>query len=161
MTATAALFGWRGHAWIALAARLYLAHVFIFACWFKILDPAGFALSVATYQLLPLPLINITALVMPWTELLAGAMLLLGLRVRAAALLVCAMMVVFMVALAWALYLGLDMSCGCFASDSKADPISGLTMLRDGGWLALAAYVLVFDRNPLGLDRLISRRRAG
>ena len=113
----------------------------------------------ATYQLLPLQLVNITALVMPWTELLAGILLLLGLRVRAAALLVCAMMVLFMIALAWALHLGLDMSCGCFASDSKADPISGLTMLRDAGWLALAAYVLVFDRNPIGLDRLIERRK--
>ena len=152
-----ALLQWRGHAWLALAARLYLAYVFLFACWFKIQDPTAFALSIATYQLLPLPLINITALVMPWTELLAGAMLLLGLRVRAAALLVVAMMVVFMIALSWALYLGLDMSCGCFASSSDADPISGLTMLRDAGWLALGLYVLVFDRNPLGVDRLISR----
>ena len=152
-----ALLQWRGHAWLALAARLYLAYVFLFACWFKIQDPTAFALSIATYQLLPLPLINITALVMPWTELLAGAMLLLGLRVRAAALLVVAMMVVFMIALSWALYLGLDRSCGCFASSSDADPISGLTMLRDAGWLALGLYVLVFDRNPLGVDRLISR----
>ena len=72
--------------WLTLAARLYLAYVFLLACWFKIADPPAFALSVATYQFLPLSLINITALVMPWTELLAGAMLLLGLRVRAAAL---------------------------------------------------------------------------
>ena len=70
-----ALLNWRGHAWLALAARLYLAHVFLFACWFKIIDPAAFALSVATYQLLPLSLINVTALVMPWAELLAGAMM--------------------------------------------------------------------------------------
>ncbi len=149
---------WRGHAWLTLAARLYLAYVFLLACWFKIADPPAFALSVATYQFLPLSLINITALVMPWTELLAGAMLLLGLRVRAAALLVVAMMVVFMIALAWALHQGLDLSCGCFASSGDEDPISSMTMLRDAGWLALALYVLAIDRNPIGIDRLISRR---
>lgn len=153
-----ALLNWRGHAWLALAARLYLAHVFLFACWFKIIDPAAFALSVATYQLLPLSLINVTALVMPWAELLAGAMMVLGFRVRAAALLICGMMVIFMIALAWALYQGLDMSCGCFASSSDADPISYLTMLRDAGWLALGVYVLVFDRRPIGLDWLLARR---
>ena len=153
-----ALLNWRGHAWLALAARLYLAYVFLFACWFKIIDPAAFALSVATYQLLPLSLINVTALVMPWAELLAGAMMVLGFRVRAAALLICGMMVIFMIALAWALYQGLDMSCGCFASSSDADPISYLTMLRDAGWLALGVYVLVFDRRPIGLDWLLARR---
>jgi putative oxidoreductase len=156
-----ALLNWRGHTWLALATRLYLAYVFLFACWFKIVDPAAFALSVATYQFLPLWLINITALVMPWAELLAGAMMVLGFRVRAAALLICGMMVVFMIALAWALNQGLDMSCGCFASSSDADPISGLTMLRDAAWLALGMYVLVFDRNPIGIDRLIARRRQG
>ena len=152
---------WRGHAWFALAARLYLAYVFLLACWFKILDPSEFALSVATYQFLPLSLINITALVMPWAELLAGAMMVLGLRVRAAALLICGMMVIFMIALAWALYQGLDLSCGCFASSSDADPISMLTMLRDAAWLALGVYVLIFDRNPIGVDRLLARRHAG
>jgi len=150
---------WRGHAWLALGARVYLAYVFLFACWFKIIDPTSFALSVATYQMLPLELINITALVMPWTELLAGAMLLVGFRTRAAALLICGMMVVFMVALAWALYQGLDMSCGCFASDGKEDPISYMTMLRDAAWLGLGLYVLVFDRDPIGVDRLIRRRQ--
>ena len=154
-----ALLNWRGHAWLALGARLYRAYVFLFACWFKIVDPAEFALSVATYQFLPLSLINITALVMPWAELLAGAMMVLGFRVRAAALLICGMMVIFMIALAWALHQGLDLSCGCFASSSDADPISMLTMLRDAAWLALGGYVLVFDRNPIGVDGLLARKR--
>jgi len=153
------LLAWRGHAALALLARLYLGFVFIYACLHKIADPAAFALDVATYQLLPLWAINIFALVMPWLELLAGGMLVLGLRTRAAALLVAGMMVAFMLALAWALARGLDMSCGCFAaSGGDEDPISSLTLLRDAGWLALALYVLVVDRAPLGLDRLLVRR---
>ena len=152
------LVAWRGHAYLALAGRLYLGGVFIWACLHKIVDPGAFALDVATYQLLPLPLVNLFALVLPWVELLAGAMLIVGLRARAAALLVVAMMMAFIVALAWALHQGLEMSCGCFAASGSEDPISGWTMLRDGAWLVLALYVLILDRAPLGLDAALARR---
>jgi putative oxidoreductase len=148
------LCAWPGHAWLGLAARLYLGGVFLAACWFKIVDPASFALDVATYRILPLGLVNPLALVLPWVELLAGAMLVLGLRTRAAALLVSAMMVVFLVALAIALGRGLEMGCGCFANEGYADPISWLTAVRDTLWLGLGLYVLIFDVRPLGLDRL-------
>jgi len=71
------------------------------------------------------------------------------------------MMIAFMIALASALLQGLDMSCGCFASSAVAeeDPISWMTMARDGVWLLLAAYVLFLDRRPLGLDRWLGRGR--
>ncbi len=152
---------WPGHSYLALAARLYLAYVFLAACWFKILDPASFAVDVATYQFLPLALVNLFAIVLPFVELAAGVQLLIGFRVRAAALLVAGMMAMFMVALGFALAKGLDLSCGCFASaGANEDPISVFTVLRDAGWLALALYVLVFDRRPLGLDRFWPRRIA-
>jgi len=149
------LLSWRGHPALALAARLYLGGVFVYAAWHKIVSPADFAVDVATYRMLPLAAINLFALVLPWVEIIAGGMLLVGLRTRAAALLVAGMMAMFIVALAVALARGLDMSCGCFAAQSSADPISGWTMARDGGWLALALYVLLVDRRPLGLDRLL------
>jgi putative oxidoreductase len=153
---------WRGHALLGLAARLYLGGVFLFACFHKILDPSSFALDVATYEILPLPLVNLAALVLPFVELLAGVLLVLGLRTRAAALLILGMMAVFIAALASALSRGLEMSCGCFASaGGESDPISGWTLVRDGAWLLLAAYVLLLDRAPLGLDRLLARRRRG
>ena len=153
------LLEWPGHAWLALPARLYLGVVFIYACLHKIADPGAFAVDVATYQLLPLSLINLLALILPWVELTAGVLIIVGFRTRAAALLVAGMMTVFIVALGWALAKGLDMSCGCFASSGHADPISYRTMLRDLAWLALALYVLVFDRRPLGLDRWLLRDR--
>ena len=157
-----ALAHWRGHAVLGLAARGYLAWVFITACWHKILEPGTFALDVATYQFLPLWALHPFALVLPWVELLAGILLLVGFRVRAASLLIAVMMLSFLVALAWALHLGLDMACGCFASQAAStdDPISLWTVARDLGWLALAVYVMVFDTSPLGVDRLRFRREA-
>jgi hypothetical protein len=70
------------------------------------------------------------------------------------------MMVMFIAALAIALAQGLDMSCGCFASQGAQgeDPISGMTVLRDVGWLMLSVYVMLFDDSPIGIDRILARR---
>ncbi len=149
---------WRAHTLIALAARLYLGGLFLLACWHKILDPHAFAVDIATYQMLPLALVNPLAIVLPWTELCAGVLLVLGLRTRAASLLVAAMLAMFTVAISVAVSKGLDLACGCFASQGAAeDPISWRTIVRDGAWLLLALYVVWFDKRPLGLDRLIAR----
>jgi len=153
---------WSGHEYVALVVRLYLGGVFVTACWHKIIDPATFALDVATYQFLPLWALHPFALLLPWVELFAGIMLMVGWRVRAAALVIAVMMLSFLVALAWALHLGLDMACGCFASQAAEteDPISWWTVVRDLGWLALALYVVVFDLRPLGADRLTTLKGA-
>jgi uncharacterized membrane protein YphA (DoxX/SURF4 family) len=146
-------------AWLALPARWYLGGLFVLASWHKIAVPHDFAIDVATYAILPLALVNPVAIVLPWVELAAGLMLLLGARVRAGALLVAAMMGVFLAALVIALARGLDMSCGCFASQgAESDPISWLTVLRDVTWLALSVLVACCDRGLLGLDGFRERR---
>jgi uncharacterized membrane protein YphA (DoxX/SURF4 family) len=155
------LLGWAGHGWLALPARWYLGVVFLLACWHKIVHPEAFAVDVATYGILPLSLVNLMAITLPWLELAAGIMLLVGFRARAAALMVFGMMVMFIVALVIALAQGLDMACGCFASEAARgeDPISSMTVLRDLGWLGLSIYVVLFDRSPLGIDRNLDRRK--
>jgi putative oxidoreductase len=157
------IINWHGHQWVCLLTRIYLGLVFIIASWHKIIHPEMFALDVATYQLLPLWAINGFALVLPWMELIAGTMLILGMRARAAALLAALMMLSFMVALLWTLYLGLDMACGCFASQAAVtdDPISWYTVTRDIFWLALALYVLTFDQTPLNINRIFFHRKVG
>lgn len=151
---------WPGHAWVALPIRWYLAFVFLVACVHKIVHPEMFALDVATYDILPLFLVNSMAIVLPWIELVAGILLILGWRTRAASMLIFLMMLMFTVAILLALHKGLDMSCGCFASQAATedDPISWKTVLRDVGWLLFAAYVMIFDHKPLGMDRLLARK---
>jgi uncharacterized membrane protein YphA (DoxX/SURF4 family) len=140
-------------AWLAVPARWYLGVLFVGAAWHKIAVPHAFAVDVATYGILPLGLVNLMAITLPWIEVVAGLMLLAGLRARAAALLVTGMMLVFIGALLIALGRGLDMSCGCFASQGAGeDPISRLTVLRDLGWLALSMLVMGWDRGLAGLD---------
>lgn len=144
---------------LAVPARWYLGALFAGAAWHKIALPHAFAVDVATYGILPLGFVNLMAITLPWVEIVAGVMLLVGVRTRAAALLVAGMMLVFVGALVTALARGLDMSCGCFASQGAGeDPISWLTVARDLGWLALAVLVLLGDRGLVGLERLLERR---
>lgn len=150
----------RVSAWLAVPARWYLGVLFVGAAWHKIAVPHAFAVDVATYDILPLGLVNLMAITLPWIEVAAGLMLLAGVRTRAGALLVAGMMLVFIGALAIALARGLDMSCGCFASQGAGeDPISWLTVMRDLGWLALSMLVLVGDRGLVGVDRWLERSR--
>jgi hypothetical protein len=64
--------------WLALITRLFLGGVFIYASVDKVLHPADFARAVYNYQILPNGLINLTALLLPWLELLLGMCLLAG-----------------------------------------------------------------------------------
>ena len=155
------LTNWVGHSWIGLPVRWYLGYVFIYASIHKIAHPASFALDVATYEILPLALVNLMAIILPWAELVSGILLIAGYKTRAAAWMISGMMVVFIAAVAMALANGLDMSCGCFASQAAqdADPISMLTIMRDSVWLALSVYVLLFDGKPFGIERLLVKKR--
>jgi uncharacterized membrane protein YphA (DoxX/SURF4 family) len=149
-------------AWFAVPVRWYLGVLFIGACLHKIAHPGAFALDIATYDILPLALVNLSAITLPWAELAAGSMLLAGHRTRAAGWMIAGMMVVFVAALLVALARGMDMSCGCFASQGAVDedPISRLTVLRDLTWLALTLFVIVFDRGLAGVDGWLRRRSA-
>jgi uncharacterized membrane protein YphA (DoxX/SURF4 family) len=151
--------GGRIGAWLAVPARWYLGLLFVGACLHKIAEPGSFALDIATYDILPLVAVNPVAIVLPWIELISGGMLVLGWRVRTASLLVGGMMVMFLAALCIALARGLDMSCGCFASQgTDENPISRVTVLRDFVWLGLAILVLACDRGLVGIDGWLHRR---
>jgi uncharacterized membrane protein YphA (DoxX/SURF4 family) len=147
---------------LALPVRVYLGVVFLAAAWYKIAEPYEFALSIATYDILPLAFVNPMAILLPWVEVVFGLSLILGLWTRASALGIAGMMVMFMVALAIALSKDLQMACGCFAASDAGEEINALTMVRDAAWLAGALYVLAIDDGRLGLDGLWRRlTRAG
>src|SRR5512135_1360617 len=97
-----------------VAVRVALGLVFVYAGILKIIDPVAFAGSVAAYKILPYGLNYLVAAILPWVEVICGALLVAGYRVRAAACIIIAMNLVFMVALASTIVRGLDIDCGCF-----------------------------------------------
>ena len=80
----------------------------MWAGWVKIEDPQGFAAIIGNYQLLPGPLVNPLAVLLPWIEVLCGVLLIVGAWVDGSLLIVNALMVVFMAALVSTWIRGID-----------------------------------------------------
>lgn len=135
---------------LIIALRLIVGGVFLYAAWTKL--PFNqpwqlFAMSIDSYQVLPLTMVEMVARTLPWVELAAGLMLVAGLWLRISAPLVSIMLLVFFALMVRAYAKGMEINCGCFG---PGEMISWRTLLRDGSLLA-AALVLTsisFLRNP-------------
>jgi len=105
--------------WIRAAsvpARLILGFVFIYASIDKILHPGQFAELIHNYQILPDLLINPTAIILPWLELILGVFLLIGIWLPGTVFLTNLLLAVFLGAMVFNLARGLDIHCGCFST---------------------------------------------
>lgn len=143
--------------YLVLVARLLIGGLFIYASFHKVIDPEAFAQSVRNYLILPPEWTNIVALTLPWIELLVGVFLIIGFQTRPSALIVSGLMCVFIGALSYAYYIGLDINCGCFSSSSSAEGrITVLTLLRDSILLPVALFILFADRGELSISNLRS-----
>lgn len=146
--------------WVALATRIYLGGVFIWAAVPKIQEPEIFALQIAAYELIPIWGVIIVSNTLPWLELAVGLGLVVGVLSRLAALGSAIMNIIFIAALVSAFSRGLELSCGCFGD---SEPATWLTVWRDVAWLAMGVYIMLLDRKPIGLmpvvDRILARLR--
>jgi len=116
-----------------LVVRLILGFLFVFASIEKIAQPEEFARAILNYHLLPIPAVNLFAIVIPWVELLAGLLMLFGLLVRGSSFLLAILLSLFALAISISIFRGLDISCGCF----------GTSVAREVGWSALGEDVLM------------------
>ena len=118
---------------ITLISRLLVGSIFIYASFYKIIEPASFARSIWYYHLVPGSLINLIALILPWLELIAGLAILGGVYFRGAVFWANLMTVVFIVALASTIARGIDIDCGCFKASQSATGSAWDSLLFDLG----------------------------
>lgn len=143
---------WLTHPWLTVRVQIALGAIFVVAALPKITDPPSFAHMIYNYRLLPGGLINITALIMPWVELLAGLALILGVWVRPARWIVGTMLVMFIIAIAINLARDNAIDCGCFdvsaANLTHEERIRDMWMviLRDIGMLLMVAQLWWAER---------------
>ena len=136
-----------GNHWIELAARWILGGTFVYASYNKIMAPAVFAKIIYGYDLFPALFINLIAIIVPLLELVAGLALIIGFYPRSAALIVNAMLLVFITALSINLIRGHEFDCGCFSINSSGQgTFTGPLIFRDFVLLALGFYIF-FYRN--------------
>lgn len=139
-----------------LALRLLLGGLFVFAAWGKIVYPQGFAISVRAYEILPPAISNLFALVVSWSEFIAGVCLLLGIFPRKAASALFLLLLMFTAAIVTTVVRGMVIDCGCFGSEGSANT-SWLLVLRNV--LLLAAAWIVMRYNDGFLSLLPGRRQ--
>ena len=136
-----------------LLARLLIGGFFIYMGIVKIQDPVAFLKQVRLYEMLPESpphLLNGTAILLPWLEVVCGLALVLGVYLRGAGTIIALMLVVFTPAIflrAWGIhstegtpFLEIAFDCGC----GTGAVIIWQKLLGNTG-LLLGALVAVFS----------------
>ena len=119
--------------------RLILGGIFVYASLDKIHHPAAFAQAINNYQILPDVFINLTAIVLPWMELMLGFFLIFGLWLPGATILANLLLITFFSALAFNAARGLNVHCGCFGSSGGGNVPMAWYFLRDSAFLLMGA----------------------
>ena len=130
------------HPRLLFPLRLLLGTVFIAAGMAKVRDPHALIDAIQTFRLLPPggSLVPAIASGLPWLEMLCGALLVGGWRVRAASFALLILNGIFLLAFAQALLRGIDIDCGCFGPDAEtgSSRAAWLGLLRDLPLLGMA-----------------------
>jgi putative oxidoreductase len=138
---------------LQLVLRLLLGGYFVYASLDKIADPAAFAKVVYQWQVLgPVPS-NLLAVTLPWVEILAGGLLILGVWRKEAALVIAFLLVVFLVAAGSVLARGIDVeNCGCTSlAQSQPNAPWPPAWTKGVGW-----YLITRDLVQLGAALLLA-----
>jgi uncharacterized membrane protein YphA (DoxX/SURF4 family) len=150
--------------WAGLAARLVVGGVWLYAGALKLFDPAQSVAAVRAYELLPGALIEPVGQLLPVIEVVVGAMLVLGLLTRGAAVVSALLFVAFIIGIASVWARGMNIDCGCFGGggyDPNAADQYPWEIARDAVLLLASLFLVWLPTTRLSLDaRLFGRPTA-
>ena len=131
--------------------RVMVGALFILAAYPKIINPVHFSAVIAEYQLLPESFVPFVAILLPWLELLCGAMLILNIYARSNALILMVMLIIFTAGVTHNMLRGIIHDCGCFEFLSgwfgMQEEISFSTIVRDILLMLLVLPILIYGTN--------------
>jgi uncharacterized membrane protein YphA (DoxX/SURF4 family) len=130
--------------------------IFIYAGTDKIANSAYFAGTIQNYQILPDLIINLVAIILPWTELICGILLVTGIWQRSAALIVSILILIFIAAIGSVIIRGLDIECGCFGSGSSAN---WGRIVEDIFLVVFSLQIFFYPRSKLAIENLWRKNR--
>jgi uncharacterized membrane protein YphA (DoxX/SURF4 family) len=157
MNTTARDFG----AALLLVLRLATAGLFVWAAVVKLADPRDFLFSINGFKIVPEHMLDPLAFMVPWTEMVCAAALIVGFWGRAAALVIGAMLVVFVGAILSVLARGMSVECGCFGDFSllcRGGTIGWCNVGQNALLFAIALPVMVWGPGALSWDARAQRR---
>jgi len=132
-----------------LIIRLLLGGMWVWASLDKIQDPAQFSRDIANYHVMPFGLENLSAIVVPWLELLIGIGLIIGVMVDGAALISFSLMLLFIVLISQAILRGFNIECGCGLKEGQL--VGWEKILENIVFLGASYLVLIRPKNLLEL----------
>jgi len=130
---------------IAIIIRIILGFLFLYASLDKIIYPSKFAEVIYNYRVLPVELVNICAILVPWIEVIIGVMLLIGIWVDASAFMLSSITFVFTFLIISAIFRGLNIECGCFSLDAEGSLVSWKRVIEDIFILIGGLYLIWFN----------------
>jgi uncharacterized membrane protein YphA (DoxX/SURF4 family) len=144
--------------WLGTAARLVTGGVWIWAGLLKLPHPQESVQAVRAYQLLPGDTAVPVGHLLPVLEVVVGALLVLGLLTRGAAVVSGLLFVAFIIGIAsvWARDISID--CGCFGGggyDPDAQSKYPWEIARDAALLAASIFLVRPGRTRLAVDNLL------
>ena len=136
---------------LSLVCRLFVAGIFLYASYDKVLHPHNFAVFVSQYEIIPLWMVNWSSAILAWLELIVSMLLIVGWLTRPAALITSGLLVFFTGLMIYAGITGAGFDCGCFPGD--AGHHAGFDAAwRDVGFLLPSLFVLVFPGRRFSID---------
>jgi uncharacterized membrane protein YphA (DoxX/SURF4 family) len=126
----------------SIIARVLLGGLLFYAGFNKLQDVPKFAKDIANFRLLPESLNHVLAIILPWNELVVGAMLIVGIWTRAVSLASLFFFTVFAIAVTSAIARNLNIECGCLGN-ADASQVGIQTLAKDAVGLALGLFVYV------------------
>ena len=118
---------WSAKQTAALFGRLIVGGLFIYAAVSKIADPVKFTDEVRAYELAPIIVTNLIAIILPWLEIFAGTLLIVGLWRAEARLIILLMLLGFTFGKISVEARGMDINCGCWGSDWMESTFHGIS----------------------------------
>jgi len=133
--------------WVDRLCRWGMGAFFLAAAGPKLFDVAGFAKVIGAYAILPEPLLVPLAVILPVVEI--GLAVGLLRNHFPAKLGVALLLLLFIAVLSYAIWVGLDIDCGCFGpEDPESQAFHGLktSLVRDIAMLLLLAFSFRYHR---------------
>jgi uncharacterized membrane protein YphA (DoxX/SURF4 family) len=148
---------------LQLPLRVLLGGVFLYAAYNKIPAIQSFAEAIKGFQVLDSEthggLIVMAAFVIPWFELIAGLMLVIGLRGRSAALGIGLLLAMFIYALLHVIFTDVSADCSCFGDQNMicGSTVGWCQVIRNAVLLLPSIYLLWRGPGRVSLDQVLSK----
>jgi hypothetical protein len=145
--------------WISTAFRIVLAFVWLYAGGVKLFQPGGAREAIIAYRIFPASWVDFLGWALPAVEVGLGALLLIGLFTRWAAIISALLFTAFIIGISSVWIRGYSIDCGCFGGGGDITE-SGKTwrysseLLRDALFTGMACWLTWWPHTKFALDRI-------